>query len=161
MRGWRRTTACERASQAISLRLDGELTQLDARALERHLGRCPRCRRINDELAGFTALLRSAPPELPATHFVVASPRYAGAAAIRRLALVTAVAATMVSFASLISFSGPARFVGSSSALTFSSKQQQVAFARSKALKLEPVLYADAVAVGPAKPRGFWRRALL
>ena len=44
MTRWRRTTACERAAQWISLELDGELGRLEQAALARHLGRCDRCR---------------------------------------------------------------------------------------------------------------------
>ncbi|MGZ4382720.1 MAG: zf-HC2 domain-containing protein, partial [Gaiellaceae bacterium] len=65
MMGWRRTTACERAAQWISLGLDGELSPLEAAALSRHLERCARCKSLSAELAGLTALMREAPLVLP------------------------------------------------------------------------------------------------
>ena len=72
MTRWRRTTACERAAQWISLDLDGELGRLEQAALARHLRRCDRCRASSAEIGGFTALLREAPPVEPARAIVVA-----------------------------------------------------------------------------------------
>ena len=41
MTRWRRTTACERGAQWISLDLDGELSRLEQTALARHLATQP------------------------------------------------------------------------------------------------------------------------
>ncbi len=50
MTRWRRTTACERAAQWISLELDGELGRLEQAALARHLRRCDRCLASSEEI---------------------------------------------------------------------------------------------------------------
>ena len=52
MMRWRRTTACERAAQWISLDLDDELGRLERAALARHLGRCAGCRAASAEIGG-------------------------------------------------------------------------------------------------------------
>src|SRR3954452_9377587 len=58
---WWRTSACERASQWISLELDGELSQIETAALGRHLAGCGRCRELAVGTRSFTHLLRAAP----------------------------------------------------------------------------------------------------
>src|SRR5215831_16267257 len=57
-----RTWACDRARQAASLRLDGELSQLERALLDRHLERCPDCAAFADDAASFTSALRAAEP---------------------------------------------------------------------------------------------------
>ena len=86
MMRWRRTTACERAAQWISLDLDDELGSLDRAALAKHLERCAGCRALSAEIGGFTRLLRIQPLETPppATAVQVARPRAAGNAAAGR-----------------------------------------------------------------------------
>src|SRR5436853_6675569 len=54
---------CRRTRELVSLRLDGELTQLDAVRLEAHLGECAACRADEAELTSFTVALRAAPLE--------------------------------------------------------------------------------------------------
>jgi len=54
---------CDRARAQVSRRLDGELSQLEARMLETHLGHCSNCRLFAARLAAFTTDLRSAPLE--------------------------------------------------------------------------------------------------
>jgi anti-sigma factor RsiW len=55
--------ACQRVRSQVSLRLDGELSQLEDRMLRVHLERCPRCSAYAADLETFTAELRSAPLE--------------------------------------------------------------------------------------------------
>jgi len=52
--------ACDRARQAVSLRLDGELSQLERAVLDRHLERCPSCAEFAADTASFTGQLRTA-----------------------------------------------------------------------------------------------------
>src|SRR5215831_2957265 len=97
MTRWRRTTACERAAQWISLDLDGELGRLEQAALARHLRRCDRCRSTSSEIEMFTSFLRDAPPIDPARAVVVVTPEWARRRARRKirggvLALAVAVA---------------------------------------------------------------------
>jgi predicted anti-sigma-YlaC factor YlaD len=54
---------CTRAREAVSGRLDGELSELDAVRLDVHLGRCPACREFAAQAAAFTEELRRAPLE--------------------------------------------------------------------------------------------------
>jgi predicted anti-sigma-YlaC factor YlaD len=53
--------ACERARQAASLRLDGELSQLESAFLERHLRRCDPCSHFAVDVGRLTDALRDAP----------------------------------------------------------------------------------------------------
>ena len=61
MSRWWRTNTCERATQWISLDLDGELSQLEQAALARHLLSCSRCQAVSAAVSSFTRILREAP----------------------------------------------------------------------------------------------------
>ena len=142
MTRWRRTTACERAAQWMSLDLDGELGRLEQAALARHLRRCERCRAANSEIGTFTSFLREAPPIEPSRAVVVVTPAWAvkrrARAKIRGGILALAVA-TAGAFAVAVlpqSESTPPSSIG------FSGTQQQE-FARDHALS-EPTLFVVA-----------------
>jgi len=142
MTRWRRTTACERATQWISLELDGELGRLEEAALARHLRRCDRCRHTSTEVGSFTMLLRDAPPVEPARAIVVPTPAWAkrrARATIRggALALVAAIAGVFA-----IAVLPPADSAPPSS-IVFSGAEQQQAFARDHA-RGEPTLFVVA-----------------
>src|SRR5688500_6016759 len=93
---WKRRTSCERAARAISLRLDGELPELEEIALERHLAGCPACRAIGAETSGFTRLVREAPLVAFTGRVAVASSGGgAGTRLLRRVTASAAVAATL------------------------------------------------------------------
>jgi predicted anti-sigma-YlaC factor YlaD len=49
---------CDRARQWASLRLDGELSELESALLDSHLARCDACRAFSVEAAGIAAALR-------------------------------------------------------------------------------------------------------
>lgn len=68
---------CSRARFWASLRVDGELSELEGALLDAHLGRCADCRAYAEGVTGTTAALRSAPLEL-ATPIVVAAPARPG-----------------------------------------------------------------------------------
>ena len=53
-------TNCERAREWSSLRLDGELPQLQRAMLRKHLAACPGCTEFDSDLAGATLALRTA-----------------------------------------------------------------------------------------------------
>jgi predicted anti-sigma-YlaC factor YlaD len=57
---------CMRAREAVSGRLDDELTELEVARLDVHLRRCPACREFAAASAAITAQLRRAPFERPA-----------------------------------------------------------------------------------------------
>ena len=54
---------CERARNWASLRVDGELSELEGALLDSHLGGCPSCRAFADEADGIAAALRVFPPD--------------------------------------------------------------------------------------------------
>src|SRR3954447_26712487 len=60
MRFWK-ANACDRATQWLSLELDGELSQLEQAALTRHLDGCARCSAVSADVRAFTTVLRNAP----------------------------------------------------------------------------------------------------
>ncbi len=82
---------CERAREWSSLRLDGELSELEQALLDAHLSRCGDCRAFAAEAAAFTLQLRSVEPEQLTAP--IALPRRA-TGALRSLQ--TGVAAAMV-----------------------------------------------------------------
>jgi anti-sigma factor RsiW len=81
---------CERARFWASLRLDGELSELEAALLDSHLARCAACRAIAEGFDASTSALRSSSLERPAPVAVAVhrSPR--------RLVAMIAVAAVLV-----------------------------------------------------------------
>jgi predicted anti-sigma-YlaC factor YlaD len=81
---------CERARFWASLRLDGELSELEGALLDAHLARCAGCREITDGFAASTAAVRSAPLERLAP-VAIDAPR-----SPRRLLATIAVAAVLV-----------------------------------------------------------------
>ena len=86
---------CERAREWASLRLDGELSQLESAMLESHLARCAACNDVVFQTEALTGALRTSP--LEAVRRPIAIPR-AGA---MRAARVTAAAAVMLVAAGL------------------------------------------------------------
>ena len=51
---------CDRARAWVSLKLDGELSELEGFMLESHLARCEACRAFATDASGFTTVLRTA-----------------------------------------------------------------------------------------------------
>lgn len=58
-----RSVVCDRVRSQVSLRLDGELSQLESRMVEAHLSRCPACRAFETGAVLVTEQLRAAPLE--------------------------------------------------------------------------------------------------
>ena len=56
-------SACDRAREALSLVLDGELSELERARLDVHLARCPECRAFQADATVVSRLLRDAPLE--------------------------------------------------------------------------------------------------
>lgn len=54
---------CDRAREWTSLRLDGELSEIEGALLEAHLARCEGCRSFAAAVSAFTADLRRSPLE--------------------------------------------------------------------------------------------------
>jgi anti-sigma factor RsiW len=64
-----RSSRCERARQWASLRADGELSELEAALLEKHLEACPACSSFSVRLAATTEAMRAAAHERPQIHY--------------------------------------------------------------------------------------------
>jgi hypothetical protein len=81
---------CARARFWASLRLDGELSELEGALLDAHLGRCDDCRAVADAFGAASGLLRATPEEhiAPVAVDLPRSPR--------RLLATVAVAAVLV-----------------------------------------------------------------
>jgi anti-sigma factor RsiW len=133
-----KTTACERAGQLISVRLDGELSELEAAALDRHLERCAACTVLATELTGIAALLRSAPlvgVERELAPVVPGRPRVLGRARPAAFAAVMSAAAAAVAFIVLGSSSPPR---SSQDGLQFRSASEEIRFVRVQQQRIEP-----------------------
>jgi predicted anti-sigma-YlaC factor YlaD len=85
---------CERARQWSSLRLDGELSELEGALLEKHLGLCGSCFAFDEGLRATAASLRTTPPEPPRVRFQVPQRTRVRLPVSRRLA-VAAIAAAL------------------------------------------------------------------
>jgi ferric-dicitrate binding protein FerR (iron transport regulator) len=137
MTRWRRTTACERAAQWISLDLDGELGRLEQAALARHLGRCDRCRAARTEYLGFTSLIREASPVEPQRLVTIPpSPRAVRRTTLRGLAVSVALAAVVFGAFKAVPHSSGHPV----SSLSFDSRAQQRAYAREH-VRIEPTFF--------------------
>jgi hypothetical protein len=66
--------SCARSREWVSLRLDGELSELERLLLRRHLARCGSCRAFAADVEGATELMRSAPAEEPSQRRTVRVP---------------------------------------------------------------------------------------
>lgn len=70
-----RSVVCERVRKQVSLLLDGELSELEARMLEAHVSRCGECAAYRVDVTTFTEALRGAPFEVLGKPVVVAGRR--------------------------------------------------------------------------------------
>jgi anti-sigma factor RsiW len=146
---WRRGARCDRWLRTISLRLDGEASELEVAALDRHLAACPRCREVAAETAAFTALLREAPLVALERRVLVESPRTGRKKVVRRASAGILVAAALASVGlglASVADSGPRH---PSSALGFRDLDEQRQFVRAELIRLEP----DEVRAAEAAPR--------
>ena len=78
---------CDRARQWSSLRVDGELSEVEGTLLERHLEGCAKCRSFELGLRSAVDLLRTAPAEHSALRFDFPAPVSARFPVGRRLAV--------------------------------------------------------------------------
>jgi anti-sigma factor RsiW len=91
---------CERGREWISLRLDGELSELAQKMLDSHLARCAACRAFEADVAATTEFLRATPLErleqplsLPRGRRLALSTRRVSAVAASAAAVVLGIAA--------------------------------------------------------------------
>jgi predicted anti-sigma-YlaC factor YlaD len=85
---------CERARQWSSLRLDGELSELEGALLEKHLETCGSCMSFAERLTATALSLRTTPPEAPRIRFQIPKRTRVSFPASRRVA-VAAIAAAL------------------------------------------------------------------
>ena len=89
---------CETARECVSLRLDGELSELEEAMLRRHLAGCEDCRTFAAAAVAFTTRLRSAPLETLAPSYEAVPQR----GTRRRFVGVGAVAAALAASAAVL-----------------------------------------------------------
>ena len=143
----RRTTTCEQAGQLVSQRLDGELTEIERTALDRHLAECASCRVVARDLEGIAQLLREA-PQVPFGRELVFEGRRARArVAGRAAAMASFVGAAAV--AAVLVVSGVRQSETPASALSFRSVAEQVRYVKAEQHRLEPPRAEVAFTVSP------------
>jgi predicted anti-sigma-YlaC factor YlaD len=69
------SVSCSRVRAQVSLRLDGELSEIESRMLSAHLGRCDGCRLYAEDVEEFTSRLRAAEPLALTRPILVRRPR--------------------------------------------------------------------------------------
>jgi anti-sigma factor RsiW len=92
---------CARASEWVSLRLDGQLSEFEEMLLEAHLARCAGCKAFAASMTGLTGTLRAAPLEQP--EFTFQAPRRAGGGRLALRAVSAAAAVAVVGISGLVS----------------------------------------------------------
>src|SRR6266480_1378126 len=93
--------SCDRAREAMSLALDGELSELGQARVDAHLERCADCRAFGTDSSMLTALLRQAPREEMSVPIVLPRPGRLSAARLLQ-AGAAAAAVALVAGASAI-----------------------------------------------------------
>ncbi len=101
-----RTHLCDRARSWASLRIDGELSELESALLDAHVGRCASCRTFTQGAEEIAAAVRSMHLELPAP-FVI-RPQRSAHTGLRALQVAAAVA-LVVGAGVIAAVSGPSR----------------------------------------------------
>jgi predicted anti-sigma-YlaC factor YlaD len=92
---------CARASEWVSLRLDGQLSEFEELLLEAHLDRCPDCKAFAANVAGLTNMLRATSLEQPSVTFE--APRRTRARAVGLRAVSAAAAVAVVGLSGIVS----------------------------------------------------------
>ena len=139
---------CDHAGELISARLDGELSELESVALNRHLAACPACRTVATDLASLAQLLREAPYIELEREVELIGPRTARA---RLLGRATAVAsfAGVAAVAAVLVVSTAHKGQAPTSALAFRSVAEQVRFVRTEQQRIEPPRVDASFTVSP------------
>jgi anti-sigma factor RsiW len=93
---------CERVRAQISLRLDGELSELETRMLEAHVTRCEQCASYEADVVSMTSCLRQAPLEQLEHPIVLRKPRRRVSLARMQVGVAAAFAVAMLGVAAQI-----------------------------------------------------------
>jgi hypothetical protein len=86
---------CEHARQWSSLRLDGELSELEGALLDRHLDACPACASFDERLRSAAMVLRLTQPEPPRVPITVRESERKVVFPVGRRVVVAAIAAAL------------------------------------------------------------------
>ena len=141
--------------------MDAETSELEDAALHRHLEWCTTCAALATELRGVTELLRGASLVEPRRAFSVDRARVRRAWPARRpIALAAAFAVSVASAIAILSVPSPSGLLVPSSALRFANAHQEIEFAQSKNLTLEPFLGSSEAGVLAIAVPVFSQRAL-
>jgi len=132
-----RAPACERAAQAISMQLDGELSELELAQLRSHLDACAACRMLEEQMVGMTLELRIAPLAAPGRAFAAPRMRAARVRSLRPLAATAAMLLVVVGSVGSLTRGGVEPQNGISS-LTFQSPDDQAEHASLEHSRIEP-----------------------
>ena len=99
--------SCVRGREWVSLRTDGELSELERILLRRHLSRCDGCRAFADAVGAATEVVRTTPHERPSRALEPEQPRIAQRRRVRyRLAVAAAVLAVGGGLGTLVATQG-------------------------------------------------------
>jgi ferric-dicitrate binding protein FerR (iron transport regulator) len=103
---------CARAREWVSLRLDGELSELERLLLRRHLARCEGCRAFAESARATAELIRSTPQQTPSRGLVPPQPAPGGRRFRYRLVVLAAAVSVGAAVGSVVALSddggGPA-----------------------------------------------------
>jgi predicted anti-sigma-YlaC factor YlaD len=92
---------CARASEWVSLRLDGQLSEFEELLLGAHLERCPDCKSYSATVTGLTRALRATPLAQPSVTFE--APRRTRARSVGLRAVSAAAAVAVVGLSGIVS----------------------------------------------------------
>jgi predicted anti-sigma-YlaC factor YlaD len=98
--------SCARAREWVSLRLDGELSEIERLLVRRHLSRCEACRGFAEAVRYATEVLRETAHETPSRTLEPAEPATGRRRVRLRLAAVVAAVAVGAGVGSVIALSG-------------------------------------------------------
>jgi anti-sigma factor RsiW len=147
--------ACEQAGQWISLRLDGELSELEEAGLHRHLDRCAGCSALATELTGIAHLLRSAPLAEFDRELALAEPSRRRVRVPVRAAVFAAVGSAVAAVLAFLLIGTFGSAHSSRNALEFRSTGEEVRFVHVEQSRIEPPRRpVKVVTAPPMNPRG-------
>jgi predicted anti-sigma-YlaC factor YlaD len=101
-----RDRSCRRAREWVSLRLDGELSELERLLLRRHLSRCDECRAMAVRVEQAAELMRTAPLERPDRRVAEAMPAPSHPRIRYRIVAAAAVIAVGVGIGTVVGIGG-------------------------------------------------------
>jgi len=131
-----RVPECERAAQAVSLRLDDELSELEDAQLRAHLQSCAACAALEREVGALAEALRAAPLVAPSRPLVAPRLRSSRVGSLRPLIAAAATVLVVVgSVGSLMRAGFNANEGGPS--ISFRSQLEQMQFANLAHQRIE------------------------